>query len=52
MHFCDYRSGRFAMLVSISYKEIQRLLVLQDLLDHPITQIRAAEILNLLTLPW
>jgi len=38
MHFCDYRSGRFGMLVSMSDKKIQR-----------ITQVRAAEILNLST---
>lgn len=37
------------MLVSMSDKEIQRLAVLQDVRDHRITQIRAAEILNLST---
>ena len=37
------------MLVSMSDKEIQRLAVLQDVRDHRITQVRAAEILNLST---
>ena len=37
------------MLVSMSDKEIQRLAVLQDVRDHRITQVRAAEILNLFT---
>jgi hypothetical protein len=49
MHFCDYRSGRFDMLVSMSDKEIQRLAVLQDVRDHRIAQVRAAEILSLST---
>ena len=49
MRFCDYRSGRFDMLVSMSDKEIQRLAVLQDVRDQRITQVRAAEILNLST---
>ena len=49
MRFCDYLSGRFDMLVSMSDKEIQRLAVLQDVRDHRITQVRAAEILNLST---
>ena len=33
----------------MSDKEIQRLAVLQDVRDHRITQVRAAEILNLST---
>ena len=33
----------------MSNKEIQRLAVLQDVRDHRITQVRAAEILNLST---
>ena len=37
------------MLVSMSDKEIQRLAVLQDVRDQRITQVRAAEILNLST---
>ena len=37
------------MLVSMSDKEIQRLAVLQYVRDHRITQVRAAEILNLST---
>jgi len=37
------------MLVSMSDKEIQRLVELQDVRDHRITQVRAAEILNLST---
>ena len=49
MRFCNYRSGRLDMLVSMSDKEIQRLAVLQDVRDHRITQVRAAEILNLST---
>ncbi len=35
------------MLITMSDKEIQRLAVLQDVRDHRITQVRAAEILNL-----
>ena len=49
MRFCNYRSGRLDMLVSMSDKKIQRLAVLQDVRDHRITQVRAAEILNLST---
>ena len=49
MRFCDYRSGRFDMLVSMSDKEIQRLAVSQDVRDHRIAQVRAAEILSLST---
>ena len=37
------------MLITMSDKEIQRLAVLQDVRDHRITQVRAAEILNILT---
>ena len=37
------------MLITISDKEIQRLAVLQDVRDQRITQVRAAEILNLST---
>ncbi|ALD01757.1 transposase [Acinetobacter sp. TTH0-4] len=37
------------MLIIMSDKEIQRLAVLQDVRDHRITQVRAAEILNLST---
>ena len=37
------------MLITMSDKEIQRLAVLQDVRDHRITQVRAAEILNLST---
>lgn len=37
------------MLITMSDKGIQRLAVLQDLRDHRITQVRAAEILNLST---
>jgi hypothetical protein len=37
------------MLITMSDKEIQRLAVLQDVRDHSITQVRAAEILNLST---
>ncbi|MEG1400714.1 MAG: ISNCY family transposase [Acinetobacter sp.] len=37
------------MLITMSNKEIQRLAVLQDVKDHRITQVRAAEILNLST---
>lgn len=37
------------MLITMSNKEIQRLAVLQDVRDHRITQVRAAEILNLST---
>ena len=32
------------MLITMSDKEIQRLAVLQDVRDHRITQVRAAEI--------
>ena len=37
------------MLITMSDKEIQRLAVLQDVRDHRITQVRAAEILSLST---
>ena len=37
------------MLITMSDKEIQRLAVLQDVRDQRITQVRAAEILNLST---
>ncbi len=37
------------MLITMSDKEIQRLAELQDVRDHRITQVRAAEILNLST---
>ena len=37
------------MLITMSDKEIQRLAVLQDVRDHRITQVRAAEILNFST---
>ena len=37
------------MLITMSDKKIQRLAVLQDVRDHRITQVRAAEILNLST---
>ena len=37
------------MLITMSNKEIQHLAVLQDVRDHRITQVRAAEILNLST---
>ena len=37
------------MLITMSDKEIQRLAVLQDVRDHRIIQVRAAEILNLST---
>jgi hypothetical protein len=37
------------MLITMSDKEIQRLAVLQDVRDHRITPVRAAEILNLST---
>lgn len=49
MHFCNFLSGRFDILVCMSDKEIQRLPVLQDVQDHRITQVRAAEILDLST---
>ena len=37
------------MLVSMSDKELKRLSILQDVRDQRITQVRAAEILNLST---
>ena len=37
------------MLITMSDKEIQRLAFLQDVRNHHITQVRAAEILNLST---
>ena len=37
------------MVITITDKGIQRLAVLKDVRDHRITQVRAAEILNLLT---
>lgn len=40
---------KLEMLITMSDKEIQRLAVLQDVRDHRITQVRAAEILNLST---
>ena len=40
---------KLEMLITMSDKEIQRLAVLQDVRDQRITQVRAAEILNLST---
>ena len=34
MRFCDYRSGRFDMLVSMSDKELKRSSVLQEICDQ------------------
>ena len=47
MRFCDYRSGRFDMLVSMSDKELKRLSVLQEICDQRITQSQAAQLLLL-----
>jgi len=47
MHFCDYRSGRFVMLVSMSDKELKRLSVLQEICDQRITQTQAAQLLHI-----
>ena len=47
MHFCDYRSARFDMLVSMSDKELKRLSVLQEIFDQCITQSRAAQLLHI-----
>ncbi len=35
------------MLITMSDKEIQRLAVLQDVRDHRITQVRAAQLLHI-----
>lgn len=47
MHFCDDRSGRFDMLVSMSDKELKRLSVLQEICDQRITQSQAAQFLHI-----
>ena len=47
MHFCDDRSGRFDMLVSMSDKELKRLSVLQEICDQRITQSQAAQLLHI-----
>ena len=45
--FCDYRSGRFDMLVFMSDKELKRLSVLQEICDQSITQSQAAQLLHI-----
>ncbi len=47
MRFCDDRSGRFDMLVSMSDKELKRLSVLQEICDQRITQSQAAQLLHI-----
>ena len=47
MHFCDYRSGLFDMLVSMSDKELKRLSVLQEICDQRISQSQAAQLLHI-----
>ena len=47
MRFCDYRSGRFDMFVSMSDKELKRLSVLQEICDQRITQSQAAQLLHI-----
>src|SRR5690606_13681925 len=47
MHFCNFLSGRFEMLVSMSDKELKRLSVLQEICDQRITQSQAAQLLLL-----
>ena len=42
MRFCNYRSGRLDMLVSMSDKELKRLSVLQEICDQRRTQSQAA----------
>ncbi len=47
MHFCNFVSGRFDMLVSMSDKELKRLSVLQEICDQRITQSQAAQLLHI-----
>ena len=47
MHFCNFLSGRFDMLVSMSGKELKRLSVLQEICDQRITQSQAAQLLHI-----
>ncbi len=47
MHFCNFLSGRFDMLVSMSDKELKRLSVLQEICDQRITQSQAAQLLHI-----
>ena len=47
MHFCNFLSGRFDMLVSMSDKELKRLSVLQEICDQRITQSQATQLLHI-----
>ncbi len=47
MRFCNFLSGRFDMLVSMSDKELNRLSVLQEICDQRITQSQAAQLLHI-----
>jgi hypothetical protein len=47
MRFCNFLSGRFDMLVSMSDKELKRLSVLQEICDQRITQSQAAQLLHI-----
>ena len=47
MRFCDFLSGRFDMLVSMSDKELKRLSVLQEICDQRINQSQAAQLLHI-----
>src|SRR5690606_37032600 len=46
MHFCNFVSGRFDMLVFMSYKELKRLSVLQEICDQRITKSQSAQLLH------
>ena len=47
MRFCNFLSGRFDMLVSMSDKELKRLSILQEICDQRITQSQAAQLLHI-----
>ena len=47
MRCCNFLSGRFDMLVSMSDKELKRLSVLQEICDQRITQPQAAQLLHI-----
>ena len=48
MHFCNFLSGRFDILVSMSDKELKRLSILQEICDQHIIQSQTAQLLHIL----
>lgn len=47
MRICNFLSGLFDMLVSMSDKELKRLSVLQEICDQRISQSQAAQLLHI-----